>query len=489
MSTALRLESRPNDFDRFWQLRLSPMALLVQTAGRLPLRLLIAASAMATAPTLALAESAGEQRPNILLIVADDVGYGDIGFQGCQDIPTPHIDSIASGGVRFADGYVSAPVCSPSRAGLLTARYQQRFGHEFNPGPKLPDDLAEGALPLSERTLADALQEAGYSTAVVGKWHLGSGKQHRPLERGFDFYYGFLGANHPYIPEQNAAPIFRNNHQVEAPAHLTQSFGDEAARFIQRQADKPFFLYLAFSAAHTPLQPDKKHLAKFADIADAKRRAYAALVSEMDDAVGQVLDAVHSSGKESNTLVLFCSDNGGPQDSNGSSNAPLHGDKITLWEGGIRVPMAIQWKGTIPAGGLYCQPVISLDLTATAAAAAGATLGDADQPIDGVNLLPHLAGRNSAAPHDALYWRFGTQHAVRQGDWKLLQFDNQPARLYDLKTDVGEKEDLAEKHPEMVDRLHAHYVRWDAPLIDPLWKRNRMEVRPVTPRPTATPAG
>jgi arylsulfatase A-like enzyme len=462
------------------------MTLGLQTAGRLVLRPLVAGATLAIAPTFAHADDADAPRPNIVLIVADDVGYGDIGFQGRQDIPTPHIDSIASGGVRFTDGYVSAPVCSPSRAGLLTARYQQRFGHEFNPGPRQHDDVAEGALPLGEHTIGDALKEAGYATAAVGKWHLGNSKRFRPLERGFDYYYGFLGANHPYIAEPGAAPIFRNNKKVETPARLTKSFGDEAARYIWRQSDRPFFLYLAFSAAHTPLQPDQKHLAKFAAIADSKRRAYAALVSEMDDAVGEVLDAIRTSGKESNTLVIFFSDNGGPQNSNGSSNAPLRGDKITLWEGGIRVPMAVKWNGSIPAGGVYRQPVISMDLAATAAVAAGAKLGDADRPIDGVNLLPHLTGRIDAAPHDALCWRFGTQHAVRQGDWKLLQFENQPARLYDLKADVGEKEDLAEKHPRIVDQLHAQYVRWDAQMIDPLWKRNRMEVRPVSPRPTAT---
>jgi arylsulfatase A-like enzyme len=466
------------------------MALAFHKTGRASVRLLLAGATLAIATSLAGAEIAGASRPNILLIVADDVGYGDIGFQGCQDIPTPHIDSIASSGVRFTNGYVSAPVCSPSRAGLLTARYQQRFGHEFNPGPKQPDDLAEGALPLGERTIADAMKEAGYSTAAVGKWHLGNSKPFRPLERGFDYYYGFLGANHPYIPEPGAAPIFWNDTKVKMPARLTQTFGDEAAGFIKRQTDKPFFLYLAFSAAHTPLQPHKEHLAKFSAIADPKRRAYAALVSEMDDAVGKVLDAIRSSGKESSTLVIFYSDNGGPQESNGSRNAPLRGDKITLWEGGIRVPMAVKWNRAIPAGSVYRRPVSSLDLAATAAAAAGAKLGDADRPIDGVNLLPYLAGRNDAAPHEALYWRFGTQHAVRQGDWKLLQFENQPARLYDLEADIGEKEDLAAKHPEIVDQLHALYVGWDAQLVDPLWKRHRMEARPVEARrATSAPAG
>jgi arylsulfatase A-like enzyme len=456
-----------------------------KSAGRTALRLLLAGASIAHALATTRAAAADAARPNIVLIVADDVGYADVGFQGCKDIPTPHIDSIASGGVRFTDGYVPAPVCGPSRAALLTARYQQRFGYEFNPAQKQPGDLAEGGLPSTERTLADAFKEVGYRTGAVGKWHLGNTKQYWPLQRGFDYYYGFLGANHSYVPEKNAAPIFRNNKKVEAPAHLTTAFGDEAAKFIQRQKDNPFFLYLAFNAAHTPLQPDKEHLARFSNIADPKRRAYAGLVSGMDDAVGQVLDAVRSSGKESNTLVVFYSDNGSPQDANGGSNAPLHGDKLELWEGGIRIPMAMQWKGKLPAGSVYRQPVISMDLAVTALAAAGAKLGATDHPIDGVDLVPYITGQNNAAPHDALFWRFGTQHAVRQGDWKLVQFEKQSAQLYDLKADIGEKKDLAEKHPEIVDRLHALYVKWDAQMIDPLWKRQRMEVRPLTSRPTA----
>lgn len=420
-------------------------------------------------------------RPNILLIVADDIGYGDVGFQGCQDIPTPHIDGIAAGGVQFTNGYVTAPVCSPSRAGLLIGRYQQRFGHEFNPGPAKPTDLAEGGLPLSESTIADALKATGYTTAAIGKWHLGTSKPFWPLRRGFDEYYGFLGANHPYRPATDVAPIFRDNKEVAAPAHLTQAFGAEAAAFIKRQTDKPFFLYLAFSAAHTPLQPDKKHLARFKAIAAPRRRAYAALISGMDDAIGEALEALRAAGKESNTLVIFFSDNGGPQAANGSSNAPLRGDKLTLWEGGIRTPFAIQWKGKILAGGTYHQPVISLDAAATAAAAAGAKLGGPERPIDGVDLLPYLQGQTKEPPHHTLYWRFGTQHAVRQGDYKLLQFAQGQSQLYDLRADVSERNDLASAHPDIVTRLVAAYDAWNSELIDPLWKRGKLtgKLRPA----------
>jgi arylsulfatase A-like enzyme len=418
-----------------------------------------------------------------VLIVSDDVGYADLGFQGCHDIPTPHIDSIAAAGVRFTNGYVSSPVCSPTRAGLLTGRYQQRFGHEFNPGKPQPTDLAEGALPQSERTIAEALQEAGYATAIVGKWHLGSSKLYWPLQRGFDEYYGFLGGNHPYLPGKGGGSMIRGNKKVDEPAHLTQEFGREAAVFIKRQtkAGKPFFLYLPFNAAHTPLQPDQEHLARFQSIADPKRRKYAALISGMDDAIGEVLDALNVSGKIDDTMVVFVNDNGGPQEANGSSNAPLRGDKLTLWEGGIRVPFAIRWKDKIPAGVTYTHPVISLDVTATVASAAGATLGEPKRAIDGIDLLPYLQGQKKEPPHKSLYWRFGTQHAIRQGDYKLLQFAEGPTQLYDLAADMVEKHDIASAHPEIVQRLESVYKDWNSELIDPLWKRDKMGGKPGRP--------
>jgi len=413
--------------------------------------------------------------PNIVLIVADDVGYGDIGFMGCRDIPTPHIDGIAAAGVRFTDGYVTAPACSPSRAGLLTGRYQTRFGHEFNPEPPTPGDPTDTGLPLTETTIADALKAAGYRTGAFGKWHLGASPAMRPLRRGFDAFYGFLGPNHPYIPVKGAAPIFRNNKKVPAPAHLTTAIGEQAAAFVKRQADEPFFLYMPFSAAHTPLQPDAEQLARLASIEDLKRRRYAALVTDMDDAIGQVLQAVRDAGQEDNTLVLFYSDNGGPQEHNGSSNAPLRGDKLSLWDGGIRIPFAMQFKGKIPAGTVYDQPVLSIDATATAAAVGGATLGGPGRAVDGVDLLPYVTGEKSGAPHKSLYWRFGTQHAIREGDYKLVQFGDSPAKLYNLAVDAGEQHDLAAEQPGRVKSMLAAYDVWNAEQSAPLWKKSRMD--------------
>lgn len=413
-------------------------------------------------------------KPNIIVIVADDLGYGDLGFQGGKDVPTPNIDSIAQNGVRFTDGYVTGTVCSPTRAGRVTGRYQQRFGHEFNPGGVDETTGTLLGLPLSESTVADALKQAGYKTALVGKWHLGSDEKLRPQQRGFDEFYGFLGGAHPYVPhDRNTAgggPIYRGNEQVESPEHLTSAFGKEAADFIKREMGKPFYLQLTFNAVHNPLQPDAEHLARFEKISDPQRRAYAGLLSGLDDAVGEVLKSLRESGQEENTLVFFISDNGGPQQGNGSNNAPLTGDKGTVFEGGIRVPFVLQWKGKIPAGSVYKQPVISLDIPATAVALAGAKLGAADRPIDGVNIIPYVLGENDAAPHESLYWRAGPQHAIRRGNYKLRQQNEQAPKLFDVVADVAEQKDLAAEKPEVVKELNAAYGEWDKQLAKPLWK-------------------
>lgn len=442
-------------------------------------RLALLVAVACHAPALLAVENGA--KPNIIVIVADDLGYGDLGFQGCKDVPTPNVDSLAHNGVRFTDGYVTGAVCSPTRAGLLTGRYQQRFGHEFNPGGVDQTTGTMLGLPLSESTIAEAMQEAGYKTALVGKWHLGSDAQLRPLQRGFDEFYGFLGGAHPYVPNKKdggGGPIYRDNKQTKAFEHLTQAFGEEAAAFIEREKGHPYFLLLAFNAVHNPLQPDAEHLSRFEKISDPKRRGYAGLLSGLDDAVGQVLQAVRESGEEENTLIVFISDNGGPQQHNGSNNAPLRGDKGTVLEGGIRVPFVLQWKGTIPAGSVYKQPVISLDITATAASLAGATVGAADRPIDGVNLIPFILGKNEAAPHASLFWRAGSQHAIRRGEYKLVQLSSGRPQLYDVVADVGEKQDLVAAKPELVDELSAAYDSWDRQLIPPLWEGGRSDRKP-----------
>jgi len=416
------------------------------------------------------------RRPNILIILADDLGYAELGCQGNKDIPTPNIDSIANNGVRFTNGYVSCPVCSPTRAGLMTGRYQERFGHEFNPGPPATVDKEFG-LPLTETTIASRLKSEGYVTGLVGKWHLGYEEKFLPLNRGFDEFFGFPGGAHSYIDSSADAknPIMRGMKPVEEKEYLTDAFSREATSFIERHKNEPFFLYLAFNAVHSPLQAPEKYLKRFYGITDNKRRTFAAMLSAMDDAIGNVLQTLRKNKLEGNTLIFFLSDNGGPTQSTTSRNDPLRGFKAQVYEGGIRVPFLMQWKGKIPAGIVYDKPVISLDIAPTALAAAGARI--ADSKFDGVDLIPYLKG--SDTPHEILYWRFGPQYAIRKDNWKLLKTANGKPELYDLAADISETNDLVEKNPEKVKELQAHYEAWNAQLAEPLWgSTQKKQARP-----------
>ncbi|MGH6689881.1 MAG: sulfatase [Longimicrobiales bacterium] len=421
--------------------------------------------------------------PNIVVIVADDMGYADIGVHGSRDIPTPNIDALAKNGIRFTDAYVSGPYCSPTRAGLLTGRYPQRFGHEFNLGGGPERDIG---LPLAETTLADRLKAAGYRTALFGKWHLGASPRFHPMERGFDEFFGFLLGAHSYTGigvEGN--PILEGRTRVTEMTYLTDVLGDRAVDFVRRHASQPFFLYLAFNAVHTPMHATDKYLARFANIADTQRRAYAAMLSAMDDGIGKTLAALREHNIEGNTLIFFFSDNGGPTMAtttvNGSSNAPLRGSKRQTWEGGIRVPFIIQWKGHLPAGTTYSQPIIQLDVLPTALAAAGVEM-QSGWKLDGVNLLPFLSGRASSSPHEALYWRLGGTMAVRKGQWKLVKTSDGPlqadhtvlsdlsaAELYNLTDDIGETRNLAAAQPGKVKELIEAWQRWNRELATPLW--------------------
>lgn len=430
-------------------------------------------SAHAASTDPATTSSAAGQRPNIVLIISDDQGYADLGVQGQADIPTPHIDSIAKDGVRFTSGYVSAPVCSPTRAGLLSGRYQSRFGHEMNPGNDKRD--VTFGLPLSEQTLPARLKEAGYATGMFGKWHLGNEKAYHPQSRGFDEFFGFVGGGHDYLePGQGTNVVQHNGKPVTSITYLTDDFGAKAAQFIHQKSHtgQPFFVYLPFNAVHTPMQAPEKYMQRFANIPDRKRRAHAAMLFAMDDAVGRVLEAIEQNGQTSNTLVFYISDNGGPTPSNASSNAPLRGYKRDLYEGGIRVPFLVKWPGEIPPGEVYEQPVISLDIHATALAAAGTTAPAG--MLDGVNLLPYIDGTIAAPPHDALYWRFGPQWAVRAGDWKLLLTGHPGVapQLFNLASDIREKTDLAAKNPDKASELKTRFDAWNGQLVEPLWAKD-----------------
>jgi arylsulfatase A-like enzyme len=411
-----------------------------------------------------LASAADAKKPNVVVIIGDDMGYADVGVHGCKDIPTPHIDSIAKKGVHCSNGYVSGPYCSPTRAGLMTGRYQTRFGHEFNPGANAG---AAAGLSLKETTFPERMKEAGYATGMVGKWHLGGTPKFHPTKRGFDEYFGFLGGAHPYFPGMGA-PILRGTEAVKETEYLTDAFGREAVAFVDKHKEKPFFLYLAFNAVHTPMHGAEKYLKRFEGIQEEKRRTYAAMMSAMDDNIGLVLAKLRDTKLEENTLVFFISDNGGPP-VNASNNAPLNGVKATTWEGGVRVPWLVQWPARLPAGKVYDRPVIQLDILPTTLAAVGAE-APAAAKFDGVNLLPHFEGKKEGTPHDALFWRFGKQTAVRKGDWKLTDSRTSGGKkLFNLKDDIGEKKDLSDEQPDKVKELQTAWDEWNKGNVEAAW--------------------
>jgi arylsulfatase A-like enzyme len=431
-----------------------------------------ALAAVLTSPA-ALAAAAPAAKPNVLLIVSDDQGYADTGFQGAKDIPTPHLDRLAASGTRFTNGYVSHAFCSPTRAGLMAGRYQQRFGHERNPFYD-PSDRREG-LPLTETLLPQRLQPAGYVTGWIGKWHLGAAPGLRPEQRGFAETYGFIGGGHRFREwQENVAveynvPIERNGRRVEAPAHLTEAFGREAAAFVRRHPAQPWFLYLAFNAPHTPHEPTPERLARFASIADPVRQKYAAQISLMDDAIGETLAALRETGQDRRTLVFFFSDNGGPITVNGSRNTPLRGAKGQVYEGGVRVPFLLAWPERVPAGRTDDRVVSSLDVFATALGVAGLPM-PTDRKYDGVNLVPFLTGEKTGAPHERLFWRNAALLAVREGDWKLVRGAGPRDELYNLQSDIGETQDLAAAQPAVAARLAAALDAWNKELVDPVFQ-------------------
>ena len=444
------------------------------------------------------AASIADRKPNIVLIVADDLGYADVGFHGVKDIPTPGLDALAAGGIRLTNGYVTGTWCSPSRAALMTGRYQQRFGdngHEATPGH---------GLDLEETTLADRLRAAGYTTGLVGKWHLGEDPKFHPMQRGFDEFFGFLRGGHNFFPDvpiiifpdRNGIgedlgqtpegratldhQILRGKELVPEETYLTDAFAREAVSFIRRHEAKPFFLYLSFNAVHTPMQATDDRLEKFASVNHPVRKVYNAMTLAVDEAVSDVLTQLSRSGLEEDTLIFFISDNGGPTlhryAYNASNNSPLRGSKGTTLEAGIRVPFVISWPGQIASGEQYDEPVIQMDIFPTVLAAAGID-AESKKRLDGVNLLPYLHGETSTSPHEALFWRSLGQMAIRRGNWKLVSYvakmdegellrsdprdEMTPFRLYDLKRDIGESQDLSKQEPQVAAELLSLWNQWN----------------------------
>ncbi|MDA1041366.1 MAG: sulfatase-like hydrolase/transferase [Planctomycetota bacterium] len=406
-------------------------------------------------------------KPNIIVILADDMGYADTGFNGGNDIPTPHLDSIAKNGIRFSAGYVTAPQCAPSRAGLLMGVDQNRIGCENNNVTDIAG-LSEGT------TFADRMRAAGYRTGMVGKWHLGTKPGQQPLDRGFDEFFGFLRGSSWYLPQpgqKSIAQILEGRKPIPVGGYLTDAFGERAVRFITENHAKPFFLYLAFNAPHSPYEAPAEEIAKFAHIKDDKRRTYAAMVSIMDRNIGRVLAALKTADLEQNTLVAFLSDNGGPRDGY-ANNTPLHGWKGDTFEGGIRIPFVMQWPGTIKPGQAVDMPVSSLDLLPTSLAMASRPI---PPPLAGKNLLPALRGE-TPFPERTLAWRFvfgpavaKSPWAVRDGNWKLVQGSaaSSEVKLFDLSKDASEANDLSAERTDIRDRLHKAHDSWVASMPAP----------------------
>ncbi len=480
--------------------------------------------------------------PRVVLIVADDLALVDVSHYGAQfdasPVPTPEIDRIGLDGATFLQATATTAICAPSRAAILTGRYQQRFGFELQPHQRYPrnrleylafryvvntgsmvpvvpaaiprsEDVRRQGLPATEVTLADLLQARGYRTAVYGKWHLGYDEEFSPLNRGFDEHYGFYEAFSLYSPagtpgivdtpiddfsdrhmwstgRSGAAAVVHNDTVVDEDEYLTFRFAELAAEYIAEHADEPFFLYLPFSAPHTPLQAPREYYEPLAHIADPVRRTYAAMVATLDDAVGTVISALEASGILDETILIFTSDNGGTSYLGVTDNGPLAGGKFTNYEGGLAVPLMIRYPPAIPAGSIVSEPVSLLDVFATVdRATAIEDASGTERPtrpeslaLDGVDLVRWATGDLSERPHHGLFWRSWYNRAARVGDWKLIvTTDDAPDvpsgstrhELYHLSTDPYERVDRADQHPDIVDDLLRRLHRWEASVSRPLW--------------------
>lgn len=481
------------------------------------------------------ADRTSGRRPNVIVILADDLGYGDTGVYGSPIVKTPNIDALAADGVRFTQGYVTHPVCAPSRAAILTGRYQQRFGWEFNPVGR----DRRGGVALSETFIGDVMKTAGYRTGMVGKWHLGEAEGYQPLDRGFDEFFGVTAGATAFIVDaqpgdeihtppgsegsyrttvadplpatateqermafvRERAPVRRGREVVQVNTYLTDAFTDEAVRFIGANKDRPFFLYVAHTAPHTPLQATKTYVDRYRHIPDKGQRVYAAMVSSLDDSVGAIRAKLKAEGLEDDTLIVFLSDNGCAAYVGGAcSNAPLSGHKGTHLEGGVRVPFIVAWPGRIPAGRVDERLVSSLDIAPTAAALAGAQL---PKGSDGVNLMPYLAGGNLRTPNPNLYWRAGPNFAIRSSNWKMWIANKadpseaasnaanitpdgtqatvsplgQHVMLYDLSVDPKESRNVAADNPGIVTSLRGRIADWNKANVPPQWTSMRQSVK------------
>ncbi|MCG9972551.1 sulfatase-like hydrolase/transferase [Christiangramia crocea] len=413
-------------------------------------------------------ENLETRQPNIIVILLDDAGYVDFGFMGSKDLETPHIDELAKKGVVFTDAHVSASVCAPSRAGLLSGTYQQRFGFEANH----TGDAKSGDLGLGDDviTLASTLQKNKYKTIALGKWHLGASQDDQPNNRGFDEFYGFLDGARSYFPLKDPNEkrmLQQNGKRIKFEGYLTDVLTDSAIAFSEENKDAPYFMYLAYNAVHTPMEAKKEHLEKYKD---HPRQKLAAMTWSLDENIGKLMAALKAQGIYENTLIYFLSDNGGSY-ANQSSNGYLKGSKGTKFEGGHRVPFIVQWPGKITAGQEFDGLTSSLDIYPTSLAAADIKK-DETLNLDGVNLLPYLKNEKQGDPHKELYWRKLNKSAARVGDFKLIRLEGYGSNLYNLNEDLAEQHDLSQSDSLTLNELSSKLETWESGLIPPLWKES-----------------
>lgn len=438
----------------------------------------------------------GEKQPNVVIILADDLGYADISTYGVKRINTPNIDRIGKSGVIFTDGYAAAPVCSPSRAGLNTGRHPDRFGFEYNNGPARRDIEQNLGIPMNETILAKMLKDQGYHTGLIGKWHLGSNEDFYPTNRGYDEFVGFLTGATSYMSPDAPDEIYtqpqgssavpppqrtKPNKIIEGPdrkvienedRYLTEYLGERAVDYIRRSAasDTPYFLFMAFNAPHDPLQTTKKYYDRFPQIKDEGLRVYASMISALDDQVGAIIDAIEASGENDNTIVYFMSDNGCAAYIQGICDCqPLRGGKLSHYEGGTRVPFMMRWPGHIEPGKVYRNVVSTMDVFTTSLMAGGGKL-PGDRVFDGVDLVPFITDKVQGIPHDQLAWRRSPNASIRKGDWKLWKdLTGKFTLLFNLKDDPNESVNLADKEPAKLKELSDAFDQWAKDLQDPAW--------------------
>ncbi|WP_405293646.1 sulfatase-like hydrolase/transferase [Algibacter sp. Ld11] len=429
-------------------------------------------------------------KPNILFVLCDDLGYADVGFNGSKDIITPEMDKLASNGTVFTSAYVAHPFCGPSRAGIMTGRYPHAYGSQFNI-PANSDVSAVSGIPLNETFISKVLQSSGYYTGAIGKWHLGESEEFHPNKRGFDDFYGFLGGGHEYFPsiykakynQQVAAgnnniwdylkPLDHNGVEVHETEYITDALSREAVRFVKdaSKKEKPFFLYLAYNAPHTPLQAKEEDMKVFDGIKDKDRRTYAGMVYAVDRGVGQIVKTLKEINQFENTLIVFLSDNGGRTDK-GANNTPLRGVKGDTYEGGFRVPMFFHWPNKVAAGVHFDYPVSALDFYPTFASLANAEISK-EKELDGKNIWNDLSNKKapySREPIFAMRHRSGfSDVGVRQDEWKATKAYNGSWKLYNVDNDISEEKDLSSKYPKLLQDMVLKAEAWSKTHTEPRW--------------------